>query len=364
MMYSCSPAASGSSRGSVIRKKNKSLVVDIHCHYFNPAIAAKVEHLGPALHEVSGKWVNDITREVNKKQIAERAAKMSSIEVRLKDMDRMGVDIQAVSPAPNQTYYWTDPGLGAELARGVNERIAEIVARWPERFVGLGSVPLQDAGLAVKELEHCVKVLGLRGIEINPNVNGLELTDRKLGLEKLFARLEALGVVLFLHPLGYTQGERLVDHYFNNVIGNPLDTTVAVSHLIFGGVLKRYPGLKIVLPHGGGYIAHYWARMDHAWKARADCRTVIDRKPSSYLDKLYFDTITFDRGMLSHLVERFGADRVLLGTDYPYDMGVEDPVGFIGGTKLSAADKAKLLGGNAARLLKIDYNKSTRRRIR
>jgi aminocarboxymuconate-semialdehyde decarboxylase len=275
----------------------------------------------------------------------------------------MGIDVQAVCPAPHQTYYWTEPGMGAELARSVNERIARIVAQWPERFVGMGTVPLQDAELAVHELTHCVKTLGLRGVEINPSVKGMDLTDPKLGLEKFFARAEALDIVLFMHPIGFTHGARLVDHYFSNVIGNPLETTVAASHLIFDGVIERHPKLKIVLPHAGGYLAHYWARMDHAYKARADCRGQMKRKPSSYLEKFYFDTITFDRGMLANLIERFGADHVLLGTDYPYDMGMEHPVQFIGGVpRLSAKDKDAIMGANAARLLKIGYNKPTRRR--
>jgi aminocarboxymuconate-semialdehyde decarboxylase len=127
--------------------------------------------------------------------------------------------------------------------------------------------------------------------------------------------------------------------------------------------MERFPKLKVLLPHGGGYLAHYWARMDHAWKARADCRTVINRKPSSYLEKFYFDSITFDRGMLKSLVERFGAKRVVLGTDYPYDMGMEHPLDFIGGAPgISKADKERIMGGNAARLLKLDYTKSSRRR--
>ena len=361
MMYSCAPASAGSTK--TVKRKGKSLRIDIHCHYFNPDAAAKVAHLAPADREISGKWGNELTREVNAKQLRDRAPKLTSIEVRLKDMDRMGVDIQAVSPAPTQTYYWTEPGLGAEVARKVNERLAEIVAKWPDRFVGLGTVPLQDPSLAVSELEFCMKRLGLRGVEINPNVNGLELTDKRLSLDGFFRKAEELGAVIFMHPLGYTQGERLTNHYFNNVIGNPLDTTVAASHLIFDGVMERHPKLKVVLPHGGGFIAHYWARMDHAWRARPDCRTVIRRKPSTYLERFYFDTITFDRDMLRHLVERFGADHVLLGTDYPYDMMMEHPVDFIEGVRgFSRKEKSLIQGGNAARLLKIDYNNPTRRR--
>jgi aminocarboxymuconate-semialdehyde decarboxylase len=359
MMYSC--ASRSSATTAIVKRKNKgSLRVDIHCHYLNPEAAAKVAPLNPAQHEAQVKFANALTRETNAKQHRERGPKLSNIEVRLKDMDRMGIDIQAVSPAPNQTYYWTEPGLGAELARMVNERIAEIVGKWPDRFVGLGTVPLQDPALAVSELNHCVKTLGLRGVEINGNVNGMDLTDGRLALDKFFARVQELDVVIFMHPTGYTQGERLLDHYFNNVIGNPLETTVAASHLIFDGVMERYPKLKVVLPHGGGFLAHYWERMNHGWKARPDCRTVIKKKPTTYLEKFYFDTIVFDSAMLQNLVNRYRAEHVVLGTDYPFDMGVDDPVGFVQQAKLSAVDKARIMGGNAARLLKIDYNKSRR----
>jgi aminocarboxymuconate-semialdehyde decarboxylase len=361
MMYSCNPATRDSTATVRSRKKKSSLKVDIHCHYLNRDVAAKVAHLNPAQYEPSVKFANALTRAVNLEQMQGRAAMLSEIEVRLKHMDRMGIDIQAVSPAPNQTYYWTDPGLGAELARAVNERIAEIVAKWPDRFVGLGTIPLQDPGLAVAELAHAVKKLGLRGVEINPSVNGMDLSDARLKLENFFAKAQDLNAVIFMHPVGFTQGERLMDHYFNNVIGNPLETTVAASHLIFDGVMERYPKLKVVLPHAGGYLAHYWARMDHAHQARPDCRVFIKRKPSTYLEKFYFDTITFDPGMLKHLIERFGADHVLLGTDYPYDMGVEDPVGFIKKVpRLSAAKRNQIMGGNAARLLGISTSGTSR----
>ena len=335
-------------------KKGRSLRVDIHCHYLNRDAAAKVAHLNPAQYEPQIKFANQLTREVNVKQMQERGEKLSTIELRLKDMDRMGIDIQAVSPAPQQTYYWTEPGLGAELSRQVNDRLAEIVAKWPDRFVGLGTVPLQNVDLAVIELERCVKQLSLRGVEINPNVAGKELTDPGLNLDRFFAKARELDIVIFMHPIGFTQGERLMDHYFNNVIGNPLDTTLGTSRLIFDGVMEKHPGLKIVLPHAGGFLAHYWARMDHAWRARPDCRTVIKKAPSSYLKKFYFDTIAFDPEMLRNLIDKFGAGQVVLGTDYPFDMGEEDPVGLIGSVpRLPAAEKEKIMGGNAARLLKI-----------
>jgi aminocarboxymuconate-semialdehyde decarboxylase len=335
-------------------RKGRSLRVDIHCHYLNRDAAAKVAHLNPGQYEPSVKFASALTREVNVKQMQDRAPKLSTIEVRLKDMDRMGIDIQAVSPAPQQTYYWTEPGLGAEVSRMVNDRLAEIVAKWPDRFVGLGTVPLQNVDLAVIELERCVKQLGLRGVEINPNVAGKELTDTSLNLDRFFAKARELDIVIFMHPIGFTQGERLMDHYLNNVIGNPLDTTVGTSHLIFGGVMERHPGLKVVLPHAGGFLAHYWARMDHAWRARPDCRTVIKKPPTTYLKRFFFDTIAFDPEMLRNLIDKYGHEHVLLGTDYPFDMGEEDPVGLINSVpRLPSAEREKIMGGNAARLLKI-----------
>jgi len=340
---------------TVVRdRKGRALRVDIHCHYLNRDAAAKLAHLNPSQYEPSVKFASQLTREVNVKQMHDRAPKLSTIEVRIADMDRMGIDIQAVCPAPQQTYYWTEPGLGLEVSRMINDRLAQIVATWPDRFVALGTVPLQNVELAVAELERCVKQLDLRGVEINPNVAGRELTDPSLNLDRFFAKARELDIVIFMHPIGFTQGDRLMDHYLNNLIGNPLDTTVGTSHLIFGGVMERHPGLKIVLPHAGGFLGHYWARMDHGWRARPDCRTVIKKPPTSYLKKFFFDTITFDPEMLGNLIDKFGAAQVLLGTDYPFDMGEEDPVGLINSVpRLSPADKQKIMGETAARLLKI-----------
>jgi aminocarboxymuconate-semialdehyde decarboxylase len=328
--------------------------IDIHCHYLNTDVAKKAAVMNPAQQEAAWIFANQHTRDVNVKQMQDRAPMLSSIERRLKDMDRMGIDIQAVSPAPFQYYYFAEPDFCAELARGVNDRIAEIVAATPDRFVGLGTVPLQNADLAVRELDRAVKELGLRGVQINSNVNGKNLTDPSLGLEKFFARAAELGIVIFIHPNGFSHADRLTDHYFNNIIGNPLDTTVAVHHLIFDGVMQRHPKLKIVLAHAGGYVAHYWARMDHAHRARPDTKRVIRKAPSSYLSRFYFDTITFDPQMLRQLIDKWGADHVVLGTDYPYDMAEVDPVGLIESVKrLPRAEKDLIMGGNAARLLKI-----------
>src|SRR5436190_90892 len=362
MMYSCAPHAGSSSTRTIKRKGGKSLKIDIHCHYLNPEAAAKAAPLNPAQYEMQIKFANPFTRETNLKQMKERAPRLTDIALRLKQMDKAGIDIQAVSPAPPQMFHWAEPGMGQELARMVNDRLTEIVSQHPDRFVALGSVPLQNADLAVEELTRCMKFLGMRGVEIGGSVNGKNLTDPSLGLEKFFAKAEELGALIFIHPGGYTNAERLTEHYFNNVIGNPLETTVAASYLIFDGVIDRHPKLKVVLPHGGGFLAHYWARMDHAWQAREDCRVKIKKRPSSYLEKFYFDTITFSPDMLRQLIDRFGADHVLMGTDYPFDMGVEDPVGFLKTVKMNSSEREMIEGGNAAKLLNIDYNKFTSRR--
>lgn len=347
-------ASAAPSRGTTIPKASRAKVVDVHCHYLNPDVAAKYAHLQPGKHDATAVYATELSRQVNMKQIQERGPKFRQVDLRLKDMDAMGIDIQVLSPAPIQYFYFTAPALGAQISRDINESIAMVVSQRPDRFVGMGTIPLQDVDLAIQELEHAVNVLGLRGVEICTNVNGKNLTDPALQLEKFFARAQSLDVVIFLHPMGFSQGERFVEHYFNNVMGNPLDTSLALAHLVFDGVLARYPKLKILASHGGGYLASYWARMDHAWKAREDARTVIQKKPSSYLEKVYFDTITHDAQILGNLVRRYGAKHILLGTDYPFDMGEERPVKLIDSVSdLSQDEREWIKGGNAMKLFKI-----------
>ncbi|MEI8400074.1 MAG: amidohydrolase family protein [Alcaligenaceae bacterium] len=338
-----------------IKSKNKkSLNVDIHCHYQNSEVGAMAAPLKPFEREPSIVFANQMTRDVNIDQMKVRAAKLSDIPTRLRDMDKMGIDVQIVSPAPAQYFYYAEPDFGLELSRKTNERIAEIVAMHPDRFAGMCTVPLQHPKMAAKELERCVKKLGMRGVEICTNVNGIDLADKRLGLDVFFAKAQELDVTIFMHPMGFTHADRMTDHYFNNIIGNPLESTLAVSHLIFGGVLDRFPGLKFVVAHGGGYLAHYHARMDHGWKARPDSRTQLKKKPSSYLKKFYYDTITFDSGMLDSLIEKYSVKHVLLGSDYPYDMADDNPLKTIQGVLNLTDDERKLIqGGNAAKLFKL-----------
>jgi aminocarboxymuconate-semialdehyde decarboxylase len=239
------------------------------------------------------------------------------------------------------------------VSRQINDDIAEMCGRYPDRFVGLGTVPFQAPELALAELDRLHKSLGFRGIEIMTHVAGADLSEARF--RPIFARCEELGLLVFMHPDGFTEARRFHDHYFANVIGNPLDSTVAVHHLIFGGVLQDHPGLKLVVAHGGGYLPAYSGRIDHAASARPDCCEQLKEMPTTYLKRLYFDALVYTHHQLHYLVEEYGADHILMGTDYPADMGETDPVGFIeGAARLDDATRRAILGGNAARLLGLE----------
>ncbi len=357
MLYTCSPAMPHAMRVAAKRSRRgaaprRHFTIDIHCHVFTPEADRLTQPGFRPDYEPMLRHATDATREVNRRQNETIRDKITSVEKRLAEMDRLGIDMQAISPAPPQYYYWAPAELGRDAARLINNRIAETVAAHPDRFVGMGTVPLQAPEFAVAELERMVKELDLRGVEICTNVAGAELSEPRF--RPFFAKAEELGILVFMHPNGFTEGRRLSDHYFINIIGNPLDSTVAVSHLVFGGVLDAYPRLKICVAHGGGFLPAYSGRSDHGHGARSDARTAITRDPTSYLKKLYFDSIVFTHHQLEYLASVWGSDHILLGSDYPFDMAEPDPVGFITGAKgLTSEDKAAIMGRNAAKLLKI-----------
>ena len=191
----------------------------------------------------------------------------------------------------------------------------------------------------------------MKGVQILTTIAGKELSDPSL--EVFWAKAEQLGAVILIHPNGFTQGERLQRHYYNNVIGNPLETTLAIHNLIFDGVLERHPNLKIIVVHGGGYVAGYAGRMDHAWGARSDAKGSLPDPPTTYLKRLFFDTIVFSSEQLEALVKLVGADHVVMGTDYPFDMAESDPVGHVTGCGFGEIAVEAICGGNASKLLGI-----------
>ncbi|MEO3860517.1 amidohydrolase family protein [Acrocarpospora sp. B8E8] len=325
-------------------------VIDIHCHRECAPAAALMEDAARAAGKVALGHGNATTQAVNRRQLAEIRPKMDILDVRIGDMDRMGVDIQAVAVAVYQYYYWADAELGAKVARLMNEEFVESTAKHSGRFLPLGTVPLQDTEAAIGELRYLATELGMRGIEIGTHVEGEEISAARL--DPFWAEVERLGVVVVIHTQGHTHPQRLQGHNFVNIIGHAFEATLATAHLIFDGVIERHPGLKIVVVHGGGYLPAYPGRIDHGWRARADVSENVPGLPGDYLREFYFDTMVFDPGQLKFLVDRYGAEHVLLGTDYPYDMGDDDPLALIGATPgLDQRQVDLISGGNAARLL-------------
>ncbi|HZK88915.1 MAG TPA: amidohydrolase family protein, partial [Stellaceae bacterium] len=333
--------------------RGKWFTIDIHCHLLTPKADEMVAAAGLSMDwQPRHQFANEATREVNREQARRTRVQFTSIEQWLADMDLMGIDIQAISPSPRQTYYGADADLGLAVSKTINDFIASLCGKYPDRFTGLGTIPFQAPELAVKELERCKKELGFRGIEIMTHVAGQDLSDPKF--RPIFARAEELGMLLFMHSDGFTEARRFHDHYFANVIGNPLDTTIATHHLIFGGVLRDLPNLKLCLSHGGGYLPAYSGRIDHGASARPDCCEHLREMPTTYLKRLYFDALVYTTHQLEYLVKEFGVDHILMGTDYPADMGEIDPIGHIESTKaLNDTERAAILGRNAARLLNI-----------
>jgi aminocarboxymuconate-semialdehyde decarboxylase len=333
--------------------RGKWFTLDIHCHVTSVKAASMVEG-----NEAVSRWfletqANPRSQYVNRQNAVRTRMQGTSAEQRIADMDLMGIDIQAISPAPRQTYYGADPDLGLQTARILNDEIAEMCGRFPDRFVGLGTVPFQAPDLAIAELDRLHKSLGFRGIEIMTHVAGADLSEPRF--RKVFARCEELGILIFMHPDGFTEAGRFKDHYLANVIGNPLDSTIAVHHLIFGGVLQDHPNLKIVVAHGGGYLPAYSGRIDHAAAARPDTCEHLRAMPTTYLKRLYFDALVYTHHQLQYLVDLYGADHILIGTDYPADMGEVDPVGFIERCPgLDDTERRAILGRNAARLLNLE----------
>jgi aminocarboxymuconate-semialdehyde decarboxylase len=326
-------------------------IVDIHCHILTPRCEALAEPAFSAAKDPFFRYSTPASDEVNDAQMRERRPRFIDPEVRIADMDAMGVDIQAIAVAPPQYYYWADSTLGAELAATHNDHIASIVERYPDRFRGLATLPMQDVDAALAEMRRAVD-LGFRGIEIGTNVGGSDLDDERF--LPLFQEACERSMLIVAHPHGFSHGERLTDHYLINTVGMPLDSTVFLSHLIFGGVLERFPELRLCVVHGGGYLPFYPARFDHAYRVRPELAAAIPRPPSEYLHRLYFDTMVFDPSLLAILIQRYGPGRVLLGTDYPFDMGETDPLGLIDSVDgLDDAERAAISGGNAAELLGI-----------
>ncbi|MET0630947.1 MAG: amidohydrolase family protein [Xanthobacteraceae bacterium] len=271
------------------------------------------------------------------------------LDRRFRDMAAAKVDMQVLSVCPQTFLYAQPPALAAAFARIQNEQLAKLVKTHPGRFQGIATVPMQAPQQAADELRHAMTVLGLRGMQIGSNIAGKNLDDPEL--EPVWAAAAELGAFILLHPINVAGMDRLGSYYLNNLIGNPLDTTIAAACLVFSGVLERHPSLKICLAHGGGFVPYQAGRFLHGWHVRAEPKKKLPKPPTDSLQRFYFDTIVHSKEVLEFLVGNAGADRVLLGSDYPFDMGMPDGVLQVRSLSLPAAEQASILGGLAQTML-------------
>jgi aminocarboxymuconate-semialdehyde decarboxylase len=271
------------------------------------------------------------------------------MDARVDDMDRLGVDMHVMSINPSSLFHDMEPGRAAALYRRYNDRMAEAVARHPTRLRGLATLPLQDIDASVAELDRCVNELGLAGVQLGSNIGGLNLDEPHLW--PLYRRLSEFDVLVFLHPYYVAAPERMSRYWLINLVGNPFDSTIAVASLIFGGVLEEFPRLRFLVAHGGGaapYIAGRWQR---GYEALEMCRSV-PQPPLHYLRQLYFDTLTHSSAARGLLADVVGSDHMVVGSDYPFDMGDSDPVKTVRlCTHLPSAAKRQILERSGRELL-------------
>ena len=271
------------------------------------------------------------------------------VDERVEEMNKRRVDVHALS-LTTPMVYWASPALGLALSQAFNDAASAAHRRFPERLVGLAMLPMQSPSHAIRELERAAKLPGMKGLYLSTNVNNEELDEKKFW--DVYAKCEELGWTIFLHPVDTIGQDRTKKYYLKNLCGNPYDTGVAVAHLIFGGVMDQFPKLEFNLPHAGGTFPWLIGRWDHGTKVRPELKH-MKRKPSEYLRRFTYDTIGHDDRINQALVKLVGADRVTLGSDYCFDMGLDDPVATVERLDLSLAEKQQIKGGNALKLLRL-----------
>ena len=326
-------------------------IIDVHCHLATPSSRGGIEpHRRPEF-EPYDYFMGEDSVAHNQVMFPSIVDQLTNPAARIEHMDRMGVDIQGLATFVSEYFYWAPAKPAAESARIQNDNIAAAVADHPDRFAPFGAtVPLQDADLAIAEMNRAVDELEFKGLQIGGTVDGHNLDEPRF--KPFWAAVEERDIPVILHPNGYPESHRFGDYFLTNCIGNPLETMVAVTRMIFSGLFEEHPGIKLVLLHGGGYLPFYSSRADHTWEVRPETRVHIpDRPPSDYMKTFYYDTMVFQPLYLRHLVEVVGADRVMLGTDFPFDMGETDPVALIHSTDgLTDTEREGIKGANAAAL--------------
>jgi aminocarboxymuconate-semialdehyde decarboxylase len=327
------------------------MIIDLHAHYVPRSFLEAIEKHG-APHGASLRQDGpDPTIMFGGRPYGPITRHYYETKPRLADMDKAGVDMQVLSLNPPMVY-WADAELGTRLARLYNDDLAAAVAERPDRLAGLATVPLQDISAAVQELERAIIQLGLKGVYIGSNIGGKDLDHPDLF--PFLAKAEALRAPVFLHPIDVLGVERLRAYYLHNGLGNPYETALAAARLIFGGVLDRLPRLQVCLAHAGGALPYLFGRLDRVYRVRKEARGTLRRAPSAYLRRFTYDTIAHSEPALRYLIGVVGADRVALGSDYRFDMGLLDPAAPVRALRpLARSDRDAILGGVAAKLLKL-----------
>ncbi|MEK5334241.1 amidohydrolase family protein [Lysinibacillus sp. FSL W8-0992] len=327
--------------------------VDFHTHIIPEDIPNFVEKFGgerwPTLEKtctcganimVAGQVFREVTDQV------------WSPEKRIQDMDAEGVDIQVLSPIPVTFSYWAEAHAAEEMARIQNDFIANTVRQYPKRFIGIGTVPLQDVEVAIREMDRCIHELGLKGIEIGTNVNSKNLDDP--AFTAFFEMAEKWEVPLFIHPWETLGKDRMPRHNFMYTVGMPSETALAAASLINGGVIEKFPKLKVCFAHGGGSFPYILPRLDQGWKVWPHLR-LTSKPPSYYAKNFYFDSLNYDPLNLQYLIDRFGADKIVMGSDYPFLLREIPPGKIVDETlHLSEEQRRDILGRNALAFLNIE----------
>jgi len=324
--------------------------IDLHCHVVVPEVAAVLAGRPELAAEQAqlAAQMGPASMAHNQAMLAELVPKLIDPAERLADMDRLGIAVQVLSPSPTQYCYWADPAIAEQIVALQNDRLAAICRQYPDRFQAFGAVAMQHPELATRQLGDLMR-RGFKGAEISTRIGERDLSDAAF---EPFWRLAAeSGAVIFIHPMGSTLGDRIEPFYLSNVIGQPLETTIALSRLIFAGVFDRHPALRLLAAHGGGYLPAYFGRADHAHAVRPEAGT-CDQRPSAYLKRIWYDTVVHDPAILAALVQIAGVSQIVLGTDYPFDMGEYRLGALLDAVPgLGEADRRAIVRRNACNLL-------------